>query len=693
MEVARAFIVRPFGTQDGIDFDRVEKDLIAPALKLAGIEGRTTLEITRQGNIREDMFRLLVLSDLVIADVSIHNANVFYELGIRHGLRDRHTLLMRAKGTQDKYPFDLQTDRYGQYDPADPAATLPGFLESLKSTLADTNKDSPVFQLLPRLTPHDRGALMVVPFDFQEEVGIAQKARRAGDLRLLAEEVRGFEWGSAGLRIVGDAQFQIKAFAGAKETFESLRGLDNNDFQANYRLGTIYQKLAATALGPDAKLDCITRSEQAINRVLARTMPPNDRDESPKESAERRFHRAEGHSLLGSNAKTRWIDDWQAAAAPDAQRDAALRSPNLASSIQHYLDGFAEDLDSFYAGINALAMLTIQINLAKALPDIWAESFDDGDAAVADLKTCERRAGRLAATLQLAVGNDDKVTRDGERFDIWKEISRADLSLLTADRPPQVGTAYRKVLANANPFEIDAARRNLLLFRELGVLSANVEAALKEMNQAAPDKPAALPVRVILFTGHMLDAPGRDKDKARFPNTPEAVAAARKMIEKVIKEEMNEDGGVSFGIAGGACGSDILFHEVCNALNIPTQLLLALPEAQFQAESVNRGGVDWVMRYQQLCQRVTPRVLADSKDLPRWLSGRKDYDIWQRNNLWMMFNALATQARNLTLIALYNREKDPDGPGGTAHLVNVAANWGFKTVELDARQLLKAGGS
>ena len=534
---------------------------------------------------------------------------------------------------------------------------------------------------------------MVVPFDFQEEVGIAQKARRAGDLRLLAEEVRGFEWGSAGLRIVGDAQFQIKAFAGAKETFELLRGLDNNDFQANYRLGTIYQKLAATALGPDAKLDCITRSEQAINRVLARTMPPNDRDESPEESAERRFHRAEGHSLLGSNAKTRWIDDWQAAAAPDAQRDAALRSPNLASSIQHYLDGFAEDLDSFYAGINALAMLTIQINLAKTLPDIWAEGFDDGDAAVADLKTCERRAGRLAATLQLAVGNDDKVTRDGEKFDIWKEISRADLSFLTADRPPQVGTAYRRALANANPFEIDAARRNLLLFRELGVLSANVEAALKEMNQAAPDKPAALPVRVILFTGHMLDAPGRDKDKARFPNTPEAVAAARKMIEKAVKEEMNEDGGVAFGIAGGACGSDILFHEVCNALNIPTQLLLALPEAQFQAESVNRGGVDWVMRYQQLCQRVTPRVLADSKDLPRWLSGRKGYDIWQRNNLWMMFNALATQARNLTLIALYNREKDPDGPGGTAHLVNVAANWGFKTVELDARQLLKAGGS
>jgi hypothetical protein len=47
------------------------------------VAGGTTAEINRAGNIREDMFRLLVVADLVIADVSIHNANVFYELGIR----------------------------------------------------------------------------------------------------------------------------------------------------------------------------------------------------------------------------------------------------------------------------------------------------------------------------------------------------------------------------------------------------------------------------------------------------------------------------------------------------------------------------------------------------------------------------------------------------------------------------------
>jgi tetratricopeptide repeat protein len=685
----RAFIVRPFGTKERINFDDVEAKLIVPALKQLGIEGRTTGEITRQGNIREDMFRLLVVSDVVIADVSIYNANVFYELGIRHGLLERHTLLIRAKNSKKKYPFDLQTDRYFEYDSAKPEEKLTEFLQALRSTLASTDKDSPVFKLLPRLKPHDRYALMVVPPDFQEEVERARKGRRAGDLRLLAEEASGFEWGSGGLRFVGEAQFGIRALAGAKETFESLRKADPNDFQANYRLGTIYQKLAESAANVDTKLERLTLSEQAIERVLERTKPPMDHDETPQQGAERRFHRAEGSSLLGSNAKTRWLEQWKSAA-PDARGASALRSPHLATSIEHYLEGFAEDLDSFYPGINALAMLKIQIELAKQLPKLWGARFGDGAKADAALKECEQRADRIASTLQLALGMDDEIKRKYEEPDIWKKISGADLWFLTLDNPDQVAHAYAQALANAAPFEVDAARRNVSLFRELGLLPANVEAALKEMQEAVPEKKPEPPARVILFTGHMLDAPNRAADKARFPRTPQAEKVAREMIEAAVQGEMKQDGGVSLGIAGGACGSDILFHEVCEALGIPTQLFLALPKDKFQVESVDRGGPGWIDRYLRLCERLPSRVLAESKELPRWLVDKKDYDIWQRNNFWMMFNAIATDARRLTLIALYNRDRDPDGPGGTGHLVNEAAKWGFKTLELDARELLKA---
>ena len=76
-----AFIVRPFGKQKDIDFNHVENLLISPALTRLEITGRTTIDIARAGNIRSDMFQLLLTADLVIADISIHNANVFYELG------------------------------------------------------------------------------------------------------------------------------------------------------------------------------------------------------------------------------------------------------------------------------------------------------------------------------------------------------------------------------------------------------------------------------------------------------------------------------------------------------------------------------------------------------------------------------------------------------------------------------------
>src|SRR5437868_12473200 len=101
----RAFIVRPFAVQEGIDFDRMQIELIEPALARlrslgTQIDGGTTGLISKAGNIREDMFRLLAVSDLVIADVTIHNANAFYELGVRHALRPGSTQLIRAKGVE-----------------------------------------------------------------------------------------------------------------------------------------------------------------------------------------------------------------------------------------------------------------------------------------------------------------------------------------------------------------------------------------------------------------------------------------------------------------------------------------------------------------------------------------------------------------------------------------------------------------
>jgi hypothetical protein len=683
----RAFFVRPFGIKEDIDFDQVEAMLIRPALERLrtqydlAIDGGTTGEFIRQGNIREDMFRLLVTADLVIADVSIHNANAFYELGIRHGLRHQHTFLMRERSTAAKYPFDLQTDRYFTYDFATLASHVEGLAHALRSTLnADPgHKDSPVFQLLPGLEPHDRAILMPVPLGFQEAVRLARGGGKRGDLRLLASEAQGFEWESEGLRLVGEAQFRLKAFYGAKETFETLHRANPRDVHANLRLGTIYQKLAARVPAAEAQ-DLLRRSDQSIDRALA--------------DASSSSERAEAYALRGSNAKTRWLSDWRETPEADRAR-AALGSSHLDDALDAYLSAYAENIGGYYPGANALALLRIQGLLARLDPTTWEEGFDDVDKAadeLADQETCEKR---IAAALQLVLGVDPVLEVTQDERDDWAALSRADVLFLTSDRPKRIENEYRKACGRFrdDPFSISSARRNIEMFQALGLLTDNVAAALGAIDNALAacgevPVPRERPARVVLFTGHMVDKADRSADKARFPRTPEAEAKARALIEQALRAELTEPGGVSLGIAGGACGGDILFHEVCGSLDIPTELYLALPQTQFQVESVQHGGPGWVERYRTLCERVPHRVLQDEKALPRWLADKPRYNIWQRNNLWMMFNALALDAKRLTLVALYNRERESDGPGGTAHLVKTAESWGFKTIELDARQLL-----
>jgi hypothetical protein len=165
------FIVRPFGkksvtvkdAKDGkdksveVDFTQINKDLIQAALTKNGLEGKTTEVIAAAGNIRLDMFQMLIAYDLVIADISIENANVFYELGIRHGLRPNGTILIRFPTSGKDVPFDLKTDRYIAYDRENPTAAVDLLANSIKETIQamgslERNVDSPVFLLLPALS-------------------------------------------------------------------------------------------------------------------------------------------------------------------------------------------------------------------------------------------------------------------------------------------------------------------------------------------------------------------------------------------------------------------------------------------------------------------------------------------------------------------------------------------------------------
>jgi len=659
----RAFIIRPFGTKNEINFDDVEKKLIDPALNRLEVTGRTTMEIRRQGNIRLDMFQRLLTADLVIADISIQNANVYYELGVRHALRGKHTFMIRARGAgikTDEVPFDIKTDRYLTYDGVDPSASVEDLYLGLRDTINSESEDSPVFQMLPDLDEQDRSRFLPIPRDFQEEVERARQNKELGDLELLAAEARGFEWEIEGQRLVGRAQVNLKGFEGARSTWEGVRKQYPLDVEANTMLGTIYQRLGD-----------LTSSDQALQRVLTRT-------ELDKKD------RAEARSLLGRNAKSRWTDEWrQATSLPDRQRR-ALVSPYLDESFEAYGAAFKEDLNHFYSGLSTLATLTIQTKLAELMPDVWAERFDDDDTAERELKSRNTTVQKLSASVDLSLKAATERLEREQRTDVWVESSQADLCFLTSNRPAKVSNAYRRALADAPAFVSDTVRRQLKLYQELGLLKENVDAVLNVLEPApVVTEVAAVSKRVLLFTGHMLDAPGRAEP--RFP--PDKVEIAKQKIAEAVAAEQQIAGGIAYGIAGCASGGDILFHQVCEAMNISTRIFLAVPRELYIRASVAQAGPQWIEEFNRLVRTRPVRVLCESKELPRWLQDKPGYNIWQRNNLWSLHNALAAAGgENVTLIALWNGASG-DGSGGTADMVQIAQERGAKTIILDTKKI------
>src|SRR5436305_6839514 len=105
------FVVMPFGQKKDltgkytIDFNKIYHGAIRPAAEAANLDVIRADEERTGGIIHVPMFERLLLAELVLADLTTLNANVFYELGVRHCAKPRTTVLMFAR--VDQLPFDV----------------------------------------------------------------------------------------------------------------------------------------------------------------------------------------------------------------------------------------------------------------------------------------------------------------------------------------------------------------------------------------------------------------------------------------------------------------------------------------------------------------------------------------------------------------------------------------------------------
>ena len=183
------------------------------------------------------------------------------------------------------------------------------------------------------------------------------------------------------------------------------------------------------------------------------------------------------------------------------------------------------------------------------------------------------------------------------------------------------------------------------------------------------------PRKVLLFSGHMIDSPTREKP--RFPADKEPIAA--KAIGDLLDQIAVARGDLA--ICGGACGGDLLFAEAALARGLSIAIYLPLEEDKFLAESVDFADADWRSRYFAAKSRASLHIA------PEELGPLKaDENPYERNNVWMLQVATGYGAEKVDCICLWNGAGG-DGPGGTQHLMQEVQKKGGQTYWLDTRQL------
>jgi len=454
--MARAFVIRPFGQKEDskgnkFDFENIHNELIAPALEATDLGGGTTGEILDSGNIREDMFALILEADLVICDITLQNANVFYELGIRHALRKRSTIMIKSQESADSTPFDILTDRYLAYKAEYPAAAKAGLIKMVEATLNSTrDTDSPIFKLLPALPEADPSTIQIVPVDFREEVQRARAARSKGWLRLLSDEVRERRFLWSGLRLVAQAQWNVRDYEGARESYEIITKTYPDDIESNLALANIYERIFRI----NEKAELLTSSDQAIDRVLNNANTPSN-------------NRVEALALKGRNQKTRWRQGFSSYDNSEDRRMCAMNR-ELCNAYAAYWEAFEQDLNHFYSGVNALQMGSTFLDLAST-DEAWRDIFPDDEEADLYHRRLKTSVNRLGNIIPVSIDATQKRLGTDHPDRVWADISKADVMFLTEASKDRINRAYRQAIPKNMAFAWDAAKNQLQLFADLGI--------------------------------------------------------------------------------------------------------------------------------------------------------------------------------------------------------------------------------
>jgi len=427
---ALCFVDMPFGKKPDlksgmvVDFDQIYNEAIKPAIEDCGLEALRGDEERTGGIIHSAMFARLLLAEFVVADLTLANANVFYELGIRHAAKPFTTVPIFANISA--LPFDVALVRAvgyrlknGKLTKASAQKLRTELAERLRAAIDEVaTDDSPLFQLIPKFPGIDLPEEVTETFkdrikEAEEFREILSAARSKPSRQEKREALLKIQRDRGDLKTVRRSVLIELLFS-----FRNAEGFDE--------MVDLYDAF------PDYLKDYVVAKQQ-FALALNRGNQSGDREEALRILDELLKNRGPDPETLGIKGRIHKDIYKEAAEAKKITAGAALDD-----AINAYTKGFEADPREYYPGVNAISLL-IQKGDAEALKEVE----------------------RLLPLVSFAVARRGGASSS----DYWDLATVLELACIGTDWPLAVRILPRALLATTDSFNTETTLGNLQLLK------------------------------------------------------------------------------------------------------------------------------------------------------------------------------------------------------------------------------------